>query len=131
MPVMDGFKSSECINTFYNQMHSDPRFTHIKRPMIFGMTCFIENKKNINNSWATRRCQEIGMKGILYKPVARKGLVMQVEKCLGRELIEEMKKKALLKDNKKVKVNSKKKKEQRRDKSGPTNIWSKKRASLK
>ena len=91
MPIMNGFESAEYIYSYYEQQHKDPNFAHIKRPMVFAMTCFTEDKKY---PWVIKRCQEIGMKGILYKPVARKGLYFQVQKCLGKEMVETMKKKA-------------------------------------
>ena len=71
MKTMDGFKASELIYQYYDQFHKDPKFAHIERPMIFAMTIFKETKQY---NWIIRKCQEIGMKGILYKPVARKGL---------------------------------------------------------
>ena len=108
MPIMDGFQSAEYIYSYYEQQHKDPNFAHIKRPMVFAMTCFIETKKY---SWVIKKCQEIGMNGILYKPVARKGLYIQVQKCLGKEMVEAMKKKAADMRRKRGKSPKKKKKD--------------------
>ena len=55
------------------------------------MTIFKEPKQY---NWILNKCQKIGMKGILYKPVARKGLQAQVEKCLGKGFIQEMQEKS-------------------------------------
>ena len=83
MPIMDGYKSTENILAYYENMSTDPRYSHIKKPSIFGMTSIVLPKY----SWITERCKQVGMRGMLFKPVAKKGLAQTIEKCLGSEYL--------------------------------------------
>ena len=67
MPVMDGIVSTENIFAFHENMSSNPQYSHIKKPKIYAMTDL--------GPFITDRCKQAGMSGILFKPVARKGLI--------------------------------------------------------
>jgi len=72
MPIMNGFKSAEAIYKYFDENQARADQNQIKRPMIFAMTVFKEIKKY---NWIPKKCKEAGMKGVLYKPVAKQGLV--------------------------------------------------------
>ena len=67
---MDGFRSTENILAFHENMCSDPSYSHIKKPKIYAMADFGSEYREI-----TDRCKQVGMSGILFKPVAKKGLI--------------------------------------------------------
>jgi hypothetical protein len=77
------------------------------------MTAF----KEMKYAWIPKKCQAIGMRGVLNKPVAQKGLIAQVKKCLDQEYLDKMQnQKRLNRVKSKVSSKSKNKLKQSTDK---------------
>ena len=55
------------------------------------MTAFADSDKG--RKWVVEKCTEFGMRGILYKPINKKGLSIQVEKNISLELLKKLKEK--------------------------------------
>ena len=51
MPVMDGYKATENILAYYDNMHTEPKYSHIKRPTVFAMTFFNNVTGKSNSKW--------------------------------------------------------------------------------
>lgn len=73
MPVMDGIESTKNIFETFAKLSVQPKYAHLKKPVIFAMTAHA-------NSSVIAKCVEAGMNGILHKPVNKKGLADEIRK---------------------------------------------------
>ena len=73
MPVMDGYQSSKNILKMFGELSQKDEYSHLVKPIIFAMTA-------VQIESVVAECVKVGMNGILYKPVNKKGIMAQVEK---------------------------------------------------